>query len=190
MAGAFTARCVPHQLQKMTPGDCVTLPGPSEERTAPLPEVASACAKAGSGGTETPEVETPSLVNVTYASAASFVISAERPHMVQVVAYFVPRGSTGMKNNVNHLRILVMAWAAGVWQNAHIIKTVANRARMRLKPNRMIIFAPLPEMAPLKFGEQHHLRRYKITTPAQLFLPPRPGHLVRGLLAIATRLFK
>jgi hypothetical protein len=51
----------------------------------------------------------PELAEATYVSAASLVICVERPHIVQVVVYFVPRGMTGTKNRVKYLRILVRA---------------------------------------------------------------------------------
>ena len=73
-----------------------------------------------------------------------------------------------MKNNVKNFRILVMAWAAGVWQNAHITRIVPNRARIRRNPNRMIIIAASLNGSPVKFGEQHHPRRYAIPTVTQL----------------------
>jgi hypothetical protein len=48
-------------------------------------------------------------VDATYVSTVSLEICVERPHIVQVVAYFVPRGITGTKNKVKYLRILVRA---------------------------------------------------------------------------------
>ena len=84
--------------------------------------------------------------------------------MVQVVKYFVPSGTSGMKKRVKYRRDLVRACAAGVWQWPHITKMVANLADFRRNPNKMIIslphFAPrairaqLGEAAPLTAASQ------------------------------------
>jgi hypothetical protein len=68
--------------------------------------------------------------------------------MVHVVKYFVPRGMTGMKNSVKYRRALVSAWAAGVWQRAHITNMVASLDDFRRNPNKMII-VPTPFRAAL-----------------------------------------
>jgi hypothetical protein len=49
------------------------------------------------------------LIDAVYVSAISFEIRVERPHMVQVMAYVVSSGMTGMKNKAKYLRILVRA---------------------------------------------------------------------------------
>jgi hypothetical protein len=116
---------------------------------------------------EPAEVASDCWANATSLSAVSLEINAERPHKVQVVVYFVPIGSTGMKKSVKNLRSRVIAWAAGVWQKLHMVKMMANREAMRLNP-KMI---NMPRTPPERAAE------FDALTP--LGRPWRNGRLIR-----------